>query len=253
MFPSRPQDIFADIALCLAFYTRLPVPVAGERDFAAAQWAAPVAGLAVGLIGGLVLLAADFLGLPETVAAALAVASTVFVTGALHEDGLSDMADGFGGGKTRERKLEIMRDSRIGSFGATALVFSILLRWSAIAAFASPWLAFCAVVASHAAGRAMMPVFLNAVAPARSDGLSAGAGSVPDSTALLACAIAAAVVLLTLGLNVALVSAIALVLVFFLMRRLCERQIGGQTGDVLGAVEQASEITVLLVACAILT
>jgi adenosylcobinamide-GDP ribazoletransferase len=253
MIPSRPQDIVADVALCLAFYTRLPVTVSGERDFAAAQWAAPLAGLAVGLIGGLVLLAADFLGLPEAVAAALAVASTVLVTGALHEDGLSDMADGFGGGNTRERKLEIMRDSRIGSFGAAALVFSILLRWAALAAFASPWLAFCAVVASHAAGRAMMPVFLNAVAPARSDGLSAKAGTIPGGAVFPALLIAGIILLLTLGLAAAILSAVLLALLFFLMRRFCERQIGGHTGDVLGAVEQLSEIAVLLVACAILT
>lgn len=253
MLPSRPQDILDDIALCLAFYTRLPVPVSGERNFAEAQWAAPIAGLAVGLIGGIVVFIADFLGLPATIAAALAVASTLVVTGALHEDGLSDTADGFGGGNTRERKLEIMRDSRIGTFGAAALVFSILLRWGALAALATPGLALCALIASHAAGRAMMPAFLRAVAPARTDGLAANAGAIPDVAVYLAGAIAAVLLLLTLGFTATVLSAVALGLLFFVMRRLCERQIGGQTGDVLGAVEQLSEIAVLLIACAIFT
>jgi adenosylcobinamide-GDP ribazoletransferase len=255
MLPSRPQDVVDDIAICLAFYTRLPVPFArvGERDFASAQWAAPVAGLAVGLVGGFVFLVADFLGQPATVAAALAVASTVFVTGALHEDGLSDTADGFGGGGTRERKLEIMRDSRIGTFGATALMFSILLRWSALAALAAPSLAFCALIASHAAGRAAMPAFMRLAPPARTDGLSATAGAVPDSTVLLAGSVAGAILLFTLGLHAAVLSILALALLFFLLRRLCENQIGGQTGDVLGALEQLSEIAVLMIASAILT
>jgi adenosylcobinamide-GDP ribazoletransferase len=253
MLFSRPRDIVDDIAICLTFYTRLPVPVSGGRSFAEAQWAAPVAGLAVGLIGGLVFLAADLIGLPATVAAALSVATTVFVTGALHEDGLSDMADGFGGGKTPEQKLEIMRDSRIGTFGAVALLFSILLRWSALAAFATPTLALCALVAAHAAGRAMMPVFLRLLPPARTDGLSAGAGIVPERAVFFGGMIATAILLLSLGFNATIFATIVLALLLFLMRRLCERQIGGQTGDVLGAVEQLSEIAVLLIACAIFT
>lgn len=253
MLLPRPLDIVADIALCLAFYTRLPVSVSGERSFAEAQWAAPVVGLIVGLVGGFIFLLAHFLGLPATVAAVLAVASTVTVTGALHEDGLSDTADGFGGGKTRERKLEIMRDSRIGTFGAAALIFSILLRWSALAALATPWLVFCTLIAAHAASRAMMPVFLRAVAPARTDGLAAKAGAIPDFAVYLAGAIAAALLLLALGFTATVLCAVALGLLFFVMRRLCERQIGGQTGDVLGAVEQLSEIAILLIACAIFT
>ena len=72
-------------------------------------------------------------GLSPSVAAALALAAAMLATGCLHEDGLSDVADGFGGGKTRERKLEIMRDSRIGAYGAAALVMSVLIRWSALA------------------------------------------------------------------------------------------------------------------------
>jgi hypothetical protein len=119
MPPADPRAIRADVLACLAFYTRFPVN-AGDpagRSFAAAQWAAPVAGLAVALCGAAVYALASLLALPAQLAALLAVAATMLASGALHEDGLSDTLDGFGGGRTRERKLEIMRDSRIGSYG----------------------------------------------------------------------------------------------------------------------------------------
>jgi adenosylcobinamide-GDP ribazoletransferase len=248
----RAQDILDDIAVCVAFYTRLPVRVAVGRSFADAQWAAPVAGMVVGAFGWLAFFLADAFRLPPTIAGALALAATVFVTGALHEDGLADTVDGFGGGRTRERKLEIMRDSRIGTFGAAALLFSILLRSAALSALATPSLAFSALVAAHAAGRAAMPAFMRLVPPARSDGLSANSGAIPDSSAFVAALIGGAA-LLFLGLSGAVLAAIALSVLLFAVRRLCQRQIGGQTGDVLGAVEQLSEITILLIACAILT
>jgi adenosylcobinamide-GDP ribazoletransferase len=248
----RARDILDDIAICVAFYTQLPVRLAEGRSFADAQWAAPIAGMVVGAIGWLAFFFADAFGLPPAIAGALAVAATVFVTGALHEDGLCDTADGFGGGRTRERKLEIMRDSRIGTFGAAALLFSILLRTAALSALAKPSLAFSALVASHAAARAVMPVFMRMVPPARSDGLSANSGAIPDSSAFVAVLIGGAA-LLFLGVSGAVLAAIALAILFFAVRRLCQRQIGGQTGDVLGALEQLSEITVLLIACAILT
>jgi adenosylcobinamide-GDP ribazoletransferase len=246
------QDVLDDIAICLGFYTRLPVRLPEGRSFAGAQWAAPVAGLVVGAIGWLAFFLADLCGLPPAIAGALAVASTVFVTGALHEDGLSDTADGFGGGSTRERKLEIMRDSRIGTFGATALLFSILLRSAALSALGTSSLVFSALVASHAAGRAVMPVFMRQVPPARRDGLSANTGAIPDSAAFVAALIGGTALLL-LGVSGAVLAAIALAVLLFVVRDLCQRQIGGQTGDVLGAAEQLSEITVLLIACAILT
>ena len=97
-------------------------------------WAAPVAGVAVGLIGALVLALTTLLGLPLLLRAGLATAALVVATGALHEDGLADVADGFGGGATRARKLEIMRDSRIGAYGAIAIALALILRVGALAA-----------------------------------------------------------------------------------------------------------------------
>lgn len=243
----------ADIAACLAFYTRLPVNAGdpGGRSFAEAQWAAPVAGLAVALCGAIAFWLAGALGLPASLAALIAVATIMLATGALHEDGLSDTLDGFGGGRTRERKLEIMRDSRIGSYGASGLVFSILLRAGALAAIAAPGEAALALIAAHMSARALMPLFMHLLPPARSDGLSAGVGTVRRETVAAALALGG-VALLLLGPGAAVAVAILLLAWAFLLRRLAERQIGGQTGDVLGALEQGAEILVLLVAASLL-
>ncbi len=249
-----PRRIAEDIALCLVFFTRLPLPAFdfGGRTLAQAIWAAPLVGVAVGVIAGLAYVVALSLGVPVQVAAALALAATMLATGCLHEDGLSDVADGFGGGKTRERKLEIMRDSRIGAYGASALLMSALIRWSAIAALANPLYACSALIAAHAASRALLPTFMHLAPPARQDGLGAGAGTVQAGTAYVALAIGA-VALLALGVSGLVAAAIVLALIFYGFRALCLRQIGGQTGDALGALQQASEIAVLVVAAAILT
>src|SRR5271168_821970 len=98
--------------------TRLPVGRSGGSDLARTVWAFPVVGLVVGLLGGLVYWALARLGVPAFLAASWAFVAILLVTGAFHEDGLADTVDGFGGGRTRERKLEIMRDSRIGAYGA---------------------------------------------------------------------------------------------------------------------------------------
>lgn len=249
-----PRRIAEDIVFCLMFFTRLPLPDFDfrERRLGEAIWAAPLVGVAVGIIGGLAYVVALTLGVPVTVAAGLALAATMLVTGCLHEDGLSDVADGFGGGRTREKKLEIMRDSRIGAYGASALVMSALIRWSAIAALANPLYACSALIAAHAASRALLPAFIHMVPPARPDGLGAGAGIVKADTAYIALAIGATALLAT-SLGGLVPSVILLTLVFFAFRALCLRQIGGQTGDTLGALQQLGEIAVLIVAAAALT
>src|SRR4029077_501094 len=108
----------------------------------------------VGLVGAAAYWLAHAAGLPSLSAAALALAATLLVTGALHEDGLADVADGFGGGATRERKLEIMDDSRIGTFGVCALILSFMLRVAALTNLGDPGLVAAVLVAAHAAGRA---------------------------------------------------------------------------------------------------
>src|SRR5260370_12044026 len=125
----------------ILFVTRLPVPHSApvdSGDVAHASWAFPVAGALVGSAGALTYAIASGIRLPPALAAALALGATLLITGCLHEDGLADTADGLGGGRDRARKLEIMRDSRLGTYGACALMMSLLLRWTALAAMAGP-------------------------------------------------------------------------------------------------------------------
>jgi adenosylcobinamide-GDP ribazoletransferase len=235
----------------IAFLTRLPLPravPAGGTAIADAAWAFPLAGVAVGLIGALVYALAHRLGLTSWPSAGLALAATLLLTGCLHEDGLADTADGFGGGKTREQKLEIMRDARIGTYGVCALTLSILIRAGALADLSTAGAVAAALIATHAGARATMPVVMFFVMPARSDGLSFEAGLPAGLRVAIGAALGFAVVAVCLGPALALVALVALAIVVALMAQLSVRQIGGQTGDVLGAVEQVSEIVILLVA-----
>jgi adenosylcobinamide-GDP ribazoletransferase len=249
-----PRRIADDIALCLVFFTRLPLPRFdfGSRTLAQAIWAAPLVGVAVAVAASVVHAVASAAGLSPGVAAALALGTAMLMTGCLHEDGLSDTADGFGGGKTREQKLEIMRDSRIGAYGASVLIMSALIRWSAVAQLGNSFWVFCGLAAAHAASRALLPVFMHLVPPARQDGLAAGAGQASSETAFVGLAIGA-VALLALGVSGLVAAAALLAVLFFGFRALCLRQIGGQTGDTLGALQQLGEIVVLIVAAAVLT
>ncbi|TGQ39799.1 MULTISPECIES: adenosylcobinamide-GDP ribazoletransferase [unclassified Mesorhizobium] len=244
-----PRQILDDISLCLVFFTRLPLPGADfrGRSLAGAIWAAPVAGIAVALISAVLYAVGTRLGLAAGPAAALALAAALLATGCLHEDGLSDVADGFGGGKTREKKLEIMRDSRIGAYGACALGISLLIRWSVLSQFATPAQVLFGLIAAHAASRGLLGALMHLLPPARSDGLSAGAGAVSAETAVLG-GVLGAVALLALGPGGAVFAFALLGLLFFAFRTLCLNQIGGQTGDTVGALQQLGEIAILLVA-----
>ncbi|PDT90957.1 adenosylcobinamide-GDP ribazoletransferase [Bradyrhizobium sp. Y36] len=247
------KDIVADLRMAASFVTILPVASsqpAADGAVARATWALPVAGLLVGLAGAFVYKVAIRVGLSPNLAALLALATTALITGALHEDGLADTADGLGGGRTRERKLEIMRDSRVGTYGACALILSFGLRWSALATIAHPVAVALALCAAHAAARAGVPAFMALVPPARPDGLSASAGAPPGRSIAIAFALGTLVLVLALGPGKALVGLILLSLAGLMLARLAIRQIGGQTGDILGAFEQLGEILILLVAAA---
>lgn len=243
-----------DVRICLAFYTRLPVsyPLKESHSFADAQWAAPVAGAVIGIIAGFVLWLALMLGLPEALAIIVALASCMLLTGALHEDGLADVADGFGGGREREKKLEIMRDSRLGSYGALALIVSFAMKITALSPLTaySPNLAIYALITAHIASRALLPAFIAAVPPARQDGLSAAIGKFDPKIALIA--IVSGVFILAFGGMLFAGSAIiALSLLFIFFKNRTMRHIGGQTGDVLGALQQSAEVILYILAVVI--
>jgi adenosylcobinamide-GDP ribazoletransferase len=244
--------IGADLAACFGFFTRLPAGRFGFGDvnFADALWAAPIAGAVVGVAAGTAFAVAAWLGLPPALAALFAMAAAILLTGSLHEDGVADIADGFGGGHTREGKLEIMKDSRNGTFAVVALVMVLLARWAAVAAVGTPGNAVLALVAAHAASRALLPAFMQMVRPARTGGLSAGIGRISGNVSLAAAGLGV-LALLLLGPSAAIAAAVSLAVLFLAMKWLTESQIGGQTGDVLGALQQAGEIVVLFVAASL--
>jgi adenosylcobinamide-GDP ribazoletransferase len=238
-----------DLVAAAVFLTRLRLPVEAPRhDLVRAARAFPLVGIGIGLAGGLAYWLAQALGVPPTPAAFLAVLATVLLTGGLHEDGLADTADGFGGGLTRERKLAIMRDSRSGAYGLLALIFSVGLRTAALAALALPGAATAALVAAHAGSRAALPALMRALDPARADGLGAAAGRPEEGATLWALGIGVVVVLLALGLGAGFWALLFAAGAVALTGALARRQIGGYTGDVLGAAQQAGEIVMLLCA-----
>lgn len=245
-----------DLEACLRFYSRLPAP-AGRTghampDFRTAVRALPVAGTIIGACGGGALLLARLLGVPALPAAACAIAVLVAVTGALHEDGLADVIDGFGGGATRDEKLEIMRDSRLGSYGAAALTLTLILRVTALAAIAErgTLLGVAALVVAGAVSRTagLAPIMI--LAPARADG--AGHATLrPLGRALrIAILLAAGVSLLPMAAGASLgqimLADVGALTAACLVAKLAERQIGGLTGDVLGAAQQGAEVVALL-------
>ncbi len=249
------RSLIADMRMAISLSTRIPVgpatPVA-EGDIARASWALPVAGILVGVAGAIVYWLATRMRLQPEPAAMLALAATILITGAMHEDGLADAADGFGGGKTREQKLEIMRDSRIGAFGACALIVSIVLRWSALAAIADPRQVAIALFVAHAAARAPLPLFMRLLQPARPDGLSSGAGQPPLQSVAIAIVLGTICLLFGFGLRGTMIALLTLAIAVLLILWLAKKQIGGQTGDVLGALEQVCEAAVLTIASSLL-
>jgi adenosylcobinamide-GDP ribazoletransferase len=256
-----PKGAATDLARCLRFYSRLPVPALPWEadphalpDFRAMAPFVPLAGLVLGLIPALVLLLALRLGLGSFLAAALAIAAMTAATGAFHEDGLADTADGFGGGVTVERRLAIMKDSLIGSFGGSALVLAFLLRIGSLSALAErlpPAGAAGAIVAAAMVSRVAGLMPLTLLPPARRDGASAAVGQPSGSGLSAAAALAAIVAAILAALNGWSLPALPLMLVLpalvgLGLTRLSARLIGGQTGDVAGAIQQLAEIAAMI-------
>ncbi len=232
--------------------TRLPVGRWGGSDLARTVWAFPVVGLVVGLFGGFVYWAMSRFGVPPLLAASWAFVAILLVTGAFHEDGLADTADGFGGGRTRERKLEIMRDSRIGTYGAVALGLSLLVRVSALAALGRPGLVLAALIAAAMAGRGGMIVPLLVLTPVRPDGIAAGLGNIPRWSAVTGLALVGLALRVLSPIQAALAVAVAALAASLAVTALARRQIGGHSGDVLGASEVIAECVTLTVLAATL-
>jgi adenosylcobinamide-GDP ribazoletransferase len=256
--PGPVRAWLIDTRTAISFFTRLPVPTVlpgttdhSAPDFSRAARAVPLAGLVIGLLSGMVLFLAAFSGLSALAAALLAVLAATILTGGLHEDGLADTADGLGA-FGRERRLEIMRDSRIGTFGVIALIGTYGLKTVLLAQLIDgegPLMAGCALMAAEATSRiaALMP--LHHLAPARGDGLSHASGRPQGSAMIQGWGVAAAITAVLVGLTVGWVPG----LVGFLLclggglavTRLAAHMLGGHTGDIAGAAQQLSLLAML--------
>ena len=261
-----------DVGNALRFLTRIPVPQA--RDSARSEFldeveeeaaagdapllkplgrtvrAFPLIGALLGIAAGLAFAIATGLGLPVLVAGVIAIALLALATGALHEDGLADMADGFGGGHNAEKKLAIMRDSRIGAYGVITLVLVLAAKVGALADLEDIGVVMSSLICAAAASRAAMPAMMRWLEPARSDGLGAAAGRPAAEhvwTGIVIAAILCVLLLTWSGVVAMLIAALSAMAVGVLARR----QIGGHTGDVLGATQQISELIFLLTLAAI--
>jgi adenosylcobinamide-GDP ribazoletransferase len=252
-FERQPQalGLIAELRLATAFLTRLPVRLGAESaaPLASAIRAFPLVGLLIGLIAASVLLAAGTLGLPGTPAVLLALAAGTLLTGALHEDGLADTADALGARGDRERRLAVMRDSRIGAFGALALILVVALKAAALAQL-PPLAAACALIAAGSTSRAAMAGAMYAVPPARRTGLGAASGRPTRArliqTLLIALGLIGALASAAPGWQAALAASAGCVLALVIMIRVMARAFGGQTGDTLGATQQVCETATLL-------
>jgi len=242
-----------DIAAAFMLLTRVPVRWSAFSDappnLERSLWAYPFVGGVVSAVGAGVF----WLGsgvLPPLLCALLALLATILMTGAFHEDGLADVADGFGGGFTKDRKLEIMRDSRVGTYGTVAVLFSLALRAAALAALPLA-LAVPGMIAAGTLSRLIIVLMLRFLPPARDDGMGTVAGRPHMLAVAIAIAIAVGGSFLLLPYQIVPLLVGAAFAGALVMSLVALRQIGGFTGDVLGAGQQLADTSVLLTLTAI--
>jgi adenosylcobinamide-GDP ribazoletransferase len=235
-----------DIAVAMVLLTRLPIPALPEPAFkrqAHAVWAFPLVGLVVALIAGGVGIGLLSVGVPAAASAGILLAVQITLTGAMHEDGLADSVDGLWGGFDRERRLEIMKDSAIGTYGVLALILSVGLRWVALTVLLPSGIG--AVLIAAILSRAILPTVMTSVPTARRSGLSHSVGMPDKKAGALALGIGVALATVLMGPVFILPMVIAYCGVFALSR-IALAKIGGQTGDILGASQQVAEVIILL-------
>jgi len=247
-----------ELALAITFLTRLPCPAFKVRTGATLSnglWAFPLAGLIVGFTAALALAAAILIALPPAASAIIALITLTWMTGALHEDGLADMADGIGGGRTTEQRLQIMRDSRIGTYGALALIAAAALAGVLLTHLihTEGTTAACrALIVASCLSRTAIALPLVILRPARQDGLAAGL--LRPAMPVVVIAVLWPVGLTTAWLGVLAAPVImAVAMAAAVTTWLAWRSIGGTTGDVYGATVIAAFIAALLILSALPT
>jgi adenosylcobinamide-GDP ribazoletransferase len=254
------RAVLRDFWQMVRFYSRLPTPKLSFEldkhampDFRSAPRMLPFAALLIALPAAAVLVVAHASGLPATMSATIAIALAVLTTGAFHEDGLADTFDGLGGGSTPDRRLEIMKDSRIGTFGGAALVLSLMMRVSLLAHLLGAigvWRTAAIWIAAAALSRCFGLVPITMLPPARPDGFSAAVGRPTSQTFVIAMGLAliitgacTALALTPFGgglIGIGLAAAVTALMCWWSLRT-----IRGQTGDIAGSCQQLAEIAFL--------
>lgn len=243
-----------DLVMALRFFSRLPTGDSPHEkpDLGRIAMALPLASVVMGL-APILLLGGVWLGLPGYFAAALAVGAMVIVGGGMMEDSLADSADGLFGGSTRERRLEILKDSRHGTYGVAALCLFLVLRVTALGGVATvnPLAAAGLWLAANIAGRSGALWVAVALPPARAEGASASAGALPVSRFIVGAALATLLVFVigapASSLLGVIVAVLAVGLVVLGWTALCRKLVGGQTGDLIGGAAGLGEIAALAV------
>lgn len=237
----------SDVLAAIGLLTRLPVRVDTDRATArgaAAAWAYPVVGLIVGIIAAIGMSIAAAIGLPAGAAALIGIATLSIITGAMHEDGLADTADGLWGGWDAVHRLKIMKDSYIGTYGVIAIVLSLLMRWLLLTELIHLG-AGTALIAAAMLSRAAMVGVMTWLPNARTNGLSRAVGRPTLAVALVAAGIATVGAMGLIGL-ISIGAAVAVSVMAVGCGAIAKAKIGGQTGDILGAVQQITEISVMI-------
>lgn len=243
------EKLTKNLALTLAFFSRIPLPkslgdkISHDARLGDAAAFFSIAGLILSIPIALVWFVTS-LYLPATIAAGLAIGCGLLITGGLHEDGFADCADGMGATPNSERALEIMRDSRIGTYGSLALILSIGLRWTALASL-SPICGVLAIIVCNSGARSAMTIAMQFSDYARTEGLGKQASSIRQSDFILAILIAFIVAIVCGWYWGVIALCIAYLTAWLFLKRL-EYRLGGYTGDGLGAMEQIAEITILI-------
>lgn len=244
------RNPLANLLLVLTFFTRLRIPkrlgkrIGHDASLSDAVLFFPVVGLGIGLVTGSIWYLASSV-LPAMVAAGLVLVVGFLLTGGLHEDGLADCADGLGGSSDREKSLEIMRDSTIGTYGGLALIISVGLRWACIATL-TPLSGMLALIVSHTVSRSVIPIAMKFSQYARPAGLGKlASGETPEADFYASVIFAFVCSGLCAGLEGLIASTFALFFGWCFLKYL-EARLDGYTGDGLGAMQQIAEITTLV-------
>ena len=236
-----------DILVALSLLTRLPIKVPRHAFDRAhlAVWAYGIPGFIWALSVWSIAILCQAGGLPLGIATALGLTTGIIITGAIHEDGLADSVDGLWGGWDPESRLEVMLDSRLGAYGAIALISCILVRWQLITSVFQLNVTFTALVLAGCLGRSVLPVIMAMFAPARKKGLSYSVGRPSGPNIYIAFVTMTLFAFISLGAK-GLILCILAATTALMCALIAKLKVGGQSGDILGAIAIITEIIVLV-------